>query len=395
MALRSIVAVRLLRQIASPAVAGVQRKPLQHALRHVNSAHRCWASTAPQKNDGSTPETAAPLQADKMTSKAEEAEEETYDSPPTNALGGFMRGLIGGQAVAAEDAYVAEAKKQGIEVPPTPPRRSELVALKRRKRVEDETEKEETIRDRLFSRFSGSAFMQGAFEAKERISERIDESDNPVVNFFRNIYDSIFAENEMAMVIREIREEDKQFTVSEFLREVEEVQIPDILRAYLSGDRKKLKRMCTEGAYEMLNASIREREAAKVTIDTNILAINDVELSAGKLLEDAPVLIVSFSAQQINCLRDPAGEIVEGAEDDIRAVYYVFAFVREVEFEHDVPTGGGMGSSTSEAEAWSEESSRPDDAGDENEEGEEEKGAEGPPPWKMMEMVIRGAHSTI
>jgi hypothetical protein len=199
------------------------------------------------------------------------APQSEIDSP--GAIGGFMRGLIGGRDVAAEDSFVAEAKEQGIDVPPPPPlkSRSDLVMVKRRKRREESGESEESIRDRLFSRFGGSAFMRGAFEAKDRIADSIDESDNPIINMFRNVYDRFFAENEMAMVVREIREGHPSFTVSEFLREVETVTIPQVLSAYLAGNRSKLEPFCTEDALRMLNASILEREVQGIIMDTNVL----------------------------------------------------------------------------------------------------------------------------
>eukprot|EP00178_Gracilaria_changii_P023447 TRINITY_DN70941_c0_g1_i1.p1 TRINITY_DN70941_c0_g1~~TRINITY_DN70941_c0_g1_i1.p1 ORF type:complete len:385 (+),score=68.20 TRINITY_DN70941_c0_g1_i1:367-1521(+) len=297
------------------------------------------------------------------------------------AIGGFMRGLVGGQAVAVEDAFIAEAKKQGVEIPPPPPqRRADLVPIKRKKRRE-EAEEEQTIRDRIFGRFAGSAFMRGAFEAKERIQERIDESDNPLINMFRNIYDRFFAENEMAMVVREIRDEDPAFRISDFLERVETHFVPSILGAYLRGDRDSLKDNCTDEAFEMLNASIRERNAEGILMDTNILDVSDVELTAGKLLEDSPVLIVTFNTQQINCLRDRAGNILEGQEDDIRAVYYAWAFVKEAEYEDFAPMGGGIGADEKESDQDSENKVK-DDADEER-------------PWKLKEMVIRGAHSTI
>lgn len=305
-------------------------------------------------------------------------------------VGGFMRGLMGGHSVAADDAFIAEAKKAGVELPPQPPPRTELVATKRRRRSEEEESEGEGIRDRLFSRFSGSSFMRGAFEAKERIAERIDESDNAFVNWFRNV----FAENEMGQVIREIRLDDKSFRVSDFLEHLEKGLIPEIIGNYLIGDRDALKSSTTEEAYNMLNASIKEREVTGVTMDTNILAINDVELSAARLLEDAPVLIVSFSLQQINCLRNQTGDIVEGAEDDIRAVYYLMAFVREFDdYEEDTPTGGGMGSENSGEE--NAEAEKEDEYGSTSDDEKKGKDSKSPPPWKMMEMVIRGAHSTI
>lgn len=294
-----------------------------------------------------------------------------------------MRGLMGGPSVAAEDEYEATARAEGVEPAPPPPpftgaRRSELVALKRRKREADEDG--ERIRDRLFSRFSGSAFMRGAFEARERISERIEESDNVVLNFFRAIYHRLFAENEMAQVVREIRVVDPKFVVSDFLADLEARHVPAIIDAYLRADRPQLKSLVTPEALEVLNASIREREHAGVTMDTNILAVSEIELSAARLLEDAPVLIVSFNVQQINCLRDKTGQVVEGKEDEIRAVYYVMAFVQDIEPEDNVPTGGGTGADNDFSKEHGDGKGR---------------GENGAPPWKMMEMVVRGAHSTI
>ena len=404
------------RHLLSTALRGGRALASRSQRNHFNQSHvlppvtRFYASLNAKKTEeehlqnaeqeGATPNpnhaASPPVEAPHDPKSAEESAE---DEKP-GAIGGFMRGLMGGQQVAVQDAFIAEAKEQGVELPPPPPpRRTDLVPVKRRKRREDDAESEQTIRDRLFGRFAGSAFMQGAFNAKERIAERIDESDNPVINMFRNFYDRFFAENEMAMVVREIREEDPQFRISEFLRQVEIDLVPKILGAYLSGDRPTLEKGCTEGAYAMLNASIRERDTEGVVMDTNILDVSDVELTAGRVLEDSPVLIVTFNTQQINCLRDRGGNVVEGSEDDIRAVYYAWAFVREAEYEEATPSGGGMhadaetdgaGEGAKNSEGADEESNKEKEGGaEETEDGEKMR------PWKLMEMVIRGAHSTI
>jgi len=330
-------------------------------------------------------------------------------SSSSSAIGGFVRGLVGGQQVAAEDEFIKEARKQGIEISP----RTELVATKRRRREgedeEDKTKTTSTIRDRLFSRFAGSAFIKGALDAKERITERVEVSDSRVLNFFRDLYDRFFAENEMAQVIKEIQIDNKDFRISEFLREMEFKVIPKILSAYLRCDEKVLKEHCTEDAYRMLLASIKERATEGVEMDPSILNIDDVELTAARFLEDEPVLIISFAAQQINCLRDKNGNIVEGKEDDIRAVYYLWAMVQDrhlYEFEEEVPTGGSANAKEGEealdrAQAKSEdvkaaEEPKPEQAREEEKKDKkEEKSAPKERTWKILEMVIRGAHSTI
>eukprot|EP00172_Hildenbrandia_rubra_P001638 Plantae.Rhodophyta-Hildenbrandia_rubra.ctg22095.p1 GENE.Plantae.Rhodophyta-Hildenbrandia_rubra.ctg22095~~Plantae.Rhodophyta-Hildenbrandia_rubra.ctg22095.p1 ORF type:complete len:412 (-),score=84.96 Plantae.Rhodophyta-Hildenbrandia_rubra.ctg22095:1587-2798(-) len=352
----------------------------------------CRFATSPQPNPSKD-----------LQEKKDDEDQDSAEAERRGAIGGFMRGLVGGNEVAAEDMYTAEAKKQGREIPePQMSRESRLVAVKRRRRREEDNEErkdaEQTIRDRLFSRFAGSAFMKGAFEAKEKISESIEESDNPVINFFRNIYDKLFAENEMGQVIREIRQEDAEFNISDFVQNVQKELIPKILRAYLEGNRTSLKKICTEDAYRMLNASIRERQTGGIVMDTNILDIDDVELTAARFLEDSPVLIVSFSTQQINCLRNTEGVVIEGAEDDIRAVYYIWAFIREPELEE----GSSWANEDEEQQSDSEKSETDSEASSsstsnsENEAETAEKSGEAKlPPWKMMEMVIRGAHSTI
>ena len=374
------------REVSSPC----QLSDLQESLitgKHISRL----LSTSPQ-----------PKPVKDVQSVQNDPDHDTSEEEKRGAIGGFMRGLVGGNEVAAEDMYVAQAKKEGREVPPPPSRESRLVAVKRRRRREEEegsTEEEQSIRDRIFSRFAGSSFMKGAFEAKEKISESIEESDNPIINFFRNIYDRLFAENEMGQVLGEIRRDDPAFNISDFVHHVHKDLIPTILKAYLEGNRKVLKKSCTEDAYRMLNASLRERQTGGIVMDTNILDIDDVELTAARFLEDSPVLIVSFTTQQINCVRNTEGVILEGAEDDIRAVYYIWAFIREPELEDAEWNDDDLSENEEEtAEAKEEQkNSKASESTNSSSESENTEKSEKDklPPWKMMEMVIRGAHSTI
>lgn len=52
---------------------------------------------------------------------------------------------------------------------------------------------------------------------------------------------------------------------------------------------------------------------------------------------------------QINCVRDQGGAVVQGGEDDVRAIFYVFAVQREyseenAELEWKVVEFGAQGS---------------------------------------------------
>jgi mitochondrial import inner membrane translocase subunit TIM44 len=46
------------------------------------------------------------------------------------------------------------------------------------------------------------------------------------------------------------------------------------------------------------------------------------------MIESDPVLIVSFSAQQIIYVTDSKGDVVEGSKDKIKKVHHVWALTR-------------------------------------------------------------------
>ena len=60
-------------------------------------------------------------------------------------------------------------------------------------------------------------------------------------------------------------------------------------------------------------------------VDPRILHLSELELVEVRMMENDPLVVLQFSCQQINCVRNKAGEIVDGAEDDIQAVHYLWA----------------------------------------------------------------------
>ena len=70
-------------------------------------------------------------------------------------------------------------------------------------------------------------------------------------------------------------------------------------------------------------------------VDPRILHLSEMELVEVRTLDNAPMIVLQFSCQQINCVRNKDGEIVEGAEDDIQSVHYLWAMqLEDVEHTH-------------------------------------------------------------
>jgi len=153
--------------------------------------------------------------------------------------------------------------------------------------------------------------------------------------FENPLFDRVFGESEIAASIREMKELDYSFHLEEFAEDVEYIVAPHIIQSYLDGDAEALQKHCGDAAFAAVHAGIKERVRQKMTLDSTILSgPKEVELKGAKLMETgAPCFIWTFNMQQVNCLRDAEGEIIEGAVDDIRTVCYAMAITRHPELE--------------------------------------------------------------
>lgn len=153
--------------------------------------------------------------------------------------------------------------------------------------------------------------------------------------FENPLFDQLFGESEIAASIREMKEIDYRFHLEDFAEEIEYVVAPHVIGSYLVGDSETLEKHCGDAAFAAVNASIKARHQQKLTLDPSILAgPKEFELKGAKLMEKgAPCFIWTFNTQQVNCLRDAEGEIIEGAVDDIRTVHYAIAVTRHPNLE--------------------------------------------------------------
>jgi mitochondrial import inner membrane translocase subunit TIM44 len=168
-------------------------------------------------------------------------------------------------------------------------------------------------------------------DKQEEASEFWETSQNPWVYRASSIYDGVFGETETGAAIRELRRADPTFELSEWTEGVTQTVLPDVLDWYLRGDAVKLKTWCNDRTQAMMGAVIKERKAAGLVADPSVLDIEGVTVVDAKCQDkQPPIIIVQFAAQQIHCIRNREGEIVDGADDLIEQHYYMFVFQREI-----------------------------------------------------------------
>lgn len=217
--------------------------------------------------------------------------------------------------------------------------------------------KEQAEANPFFQKLQGvkdSSVFVRAREMADDLKDRWETSDNPLVHRIQDFSDSVFGETETAQAVRIIRSRDPDFDSVRFLGTLKK-DIPMVLRCYLEGNVEPLKVYCSPEMIERMSGQARVWAAEGAVVDPNILDVADVEMVEVKLFNGEPLVIVQFVAQQINCVRDKFGNVLEGAPDDIQSVYYLWALQQSGE----VPETGGA------------------------------------PRWYLREMLVRGMHATI
>lgn len=64
-------------------------------------------------------------------------------------------------------------------------------------------------------------------------------------------------------------------------------------------------------------------------ISGRLLDLRNVEIQMAKIIDDVPLLIVTFKTQQVEVVTNRAGEIVAGDQDRVNDVYYAWALMKD------------------------------------------------------------------
>lgn len=139
----------------------------------------------------------------------------------------------------------------------------------------------------------------------------------------------IFQKTELSETLTEICKVDPSFDKTLFLKQCERDIIPNILEAMIRGDLEILKDWCHEGPYNIFATSIKPAKDAGHKFCSKILDIDSVDLMMGKVMDQGPVLFISFTSQQLFCLKDSKGNVVDGDPEKVLRVNYVWVLCRD------------------------------------------------------------------
>ncbi|KTG31872.1 hypothetical protein cypCar_00042706 [Cyprinus carpio] len=186
-----------------------------------------------------------------------------------------------------------------------------------------------------FSSKAGGAEAK-VFEANEEAMGVVLHKDSKWYQQWKDFKDNnvvfnsgLFSKTEMSEVLTEILKVDPNFDKDSFLKQCERDIIPNILEAMIQGELDVLKDWCYEATYSQLAHPIQQAKAMGVQFHSKILDIDNIDLAMGKMMEQGPVLIITFQAQLVMVIRNVKGEVVEGDPEKVLRMMYVWALCRD------------------------------------------------------------------
>ncbi len=152
------------------------------------------------------------------------------------------------------------------------------------------------------------------------IRRRYEESDNPIINttrFFadriRDMFGPIVEETEHGQTIAEIRAVDPTFELDTFLKESREFLIPEVVEAVVEWRPDILRQWCSEAVVTVLEAAHADITQDGHTAKGQVLDLRNVELVMAKMMDNVPLLVLTFKTQQTETVYDKHGAIVSGS----------------------------------------------------------------------------------
>lgn len=276
---------------------------------------------------------------------SEEAPEEE-DPIKTAEKAGAAAGSQGAKAAATEDETFAQAASSTTFTPSLKPK-GYAARAKSQMSANPNAGEALVLRPEPKYKQAWSSFVETNPVIRKFSDWRAtyDESENPVVERFRGITETIggwFEENETAKVVTAFRIMDSTFTMDGFQRELREYVVPELIDSYHGAARHLLRQWCGEATFNVLMATIDPYVQKGAILHGKLLDLKNIEILQAKMLDNnVPVVIVSFSSQELMYFKDAkTGQILAGRDDQAELCRYAMVLTRlEEEMDNEI-TGG-------------------------------------------------------
>lgn len=137
------------------------------------------------------------------------------------------------------------------------------------------------------------------------------------------------AEGAVKAGLTEIRTADGQFDLGIFLSGARGA-FEMIVEAYAAGDKAALRPLLDDEVFGGFAGAIDQRQADGQSLETQLVALESAEVIEAAMVGSRARVVVRFTSQQINVVRDADGGIVDGDPTQAEEVVDIWTFERNV-----------------------------------------------------------------
>jgi predicted lipid-binding transport protein (Tim44 family) len=127
--------------------------------------------------------------------------------------------------------------------------------------------------------------------------------------------------------LRAIRAADSNFAAGEFV-EGARMAFEMVVTSFANGDRETLRPLLSDEVYENFAGAIVEREGKGETMEMTLVGIRSADLIEASMDGRVAFVTVKFVTEQIEVVRDRAGEVVSGDASKVSTVTDIWTFAR-------------------------------------------------------------------
>ncbi len=137
------------------------------------------------------------------------------------------------------------------------------------------------------------------------------------------------AETPLAAGLMQIRRVDKAFDEEQFVSGAG-TAFEWIIDAFAKGETKTLRPLLSNDVYGDFAGAIEDREGAGQTLETTMVGITEAAIIEAELQGRTAFVTIKFVSEQVNVVRDRAGEVVEGDPSHVTKITDIWTFARNM-----------------------------------------------------------------
>ncbi|MEO1197795.1 MAG: Tim44/TimA family putative adaptor protein [Pseudomonadota bacterium] len=170
-------------------------------------------------------------------------------------------------------------------------------------------------------------------------AERSQQSNDNVVSLpprgngeLEDEYDGVpaptFPDGAVGEGLRQIYDVDPSFDPKTFI-EGAQIAYEMIVQAFANGDRRSLRPLLARDVYDGFVSAIDARERADETMMSNLVSIDEAEITDAELRNKAAFVTVRFQSKIVSAVHGADGDVVSGDPNRVADVTDIWTFSRD------------------------------------------------------------------